>query len=85
MKPRIFWYSQVSLGEWHSEGFARRRNCSPSEQASLGHFLDWAYCELGFRPLKTSALQNKSEYLEKRFIRLVGEFWGMTVAPVQYS
>ncbi|KAI5382918.1 hypothetical protein KIW84_070360 [Lathyrus oleraceus] len=59
MKPGIFWYSQASLGEYCSEGFARRRICSPSEHASLGHFLDLAICELGLGSFKVNALENK--------------------------
>ncbi|KAI5392493.1 hypothetical protein KIW84_077045 [Lathyrus oleraceus] len=65
MKPRIFWYSQASLGEWRSEGFARRRSCSPSEHASLSHFLDLAICVLGLGSFKINALKNKLECLEK--------------------
>ena len=63
MKPRIFWYSQASLGEWRSEGFARRRNCSPSEQTSSGHFLDFVICVLGPCSFKINALKNKLECL----------------------
>ena len=85
MKPRIFWYSQASLGEWRSEGFARRRSCSPSEHASLGHFLDLAICVLGIGSLKINVLENKLECLEKCLVILTGKFWGMTAAPVQYS
>ncbi|KAI5435228.1 hypothetical protein KIW84_021878 [Lathyrus oleraceus] len=64
-----------------------RRNCSPSEQASLGHFLDWATRELGLCSFKVSALQNKLECFEERLARLMGKFWGMTTRSmpcVQY-
>ena len=64
MKPRIFWYSQTLLGEWYSEGFARRRFCSPSEQASLGHFLDFSICVLGLCSFKINALKKKLECLK---------------------
>ncbi|KAI5437415.1 hypothetical protein KIW84_023506 [Lathyrus oleraceus] len=79
-----FWYSQASLGEWRSKGFARRRSCSPSEHASLGHFLDLAICELGLCSFKVNALSNELECLEKCLAKLTGKFWGMTAAPVQF-
>ena len=83
MKPENSDISQASLDERCSEGFARRRICSPSEQASLGHFLDWATRELGLCSFKVSALQNKLECFEKCFARLMGKFWGMT--PISYN
>ena len=72
-------------GECHNEVFARRRNCSPSEQAILSHFLDFATCGPGLCSFKINALKNELECLEKCLARLTGKFWGMTAAPVQYS